>query len=389
MEYPLASSSWDDKEYEAIDRVVRGGVFTMGQEVRALEEAYSEYIGSRYCVMVNSGSSANLVAVAAMFYRKEGQLKRGDEVVVPAVSWSTTYCPLYQYGLHLKFVDTDLDTLNYDLGALSKAITEKTRMVVCVDLLGNSNDYARIEELVSGRDIILFEDACESMGAEFNGRKVGTFGTVGTFSCFFSHHISTMEGGLVVTDDEELYQIMLCLRAHGWTRQLPQDNLVCARKSDDPFQESFRFVLPGYNLRPLETSGAVGLEQLRKLDRLIKVRRENAEYFQRLFEATGYCSIQKELGKSSWFGFAIVLSDDCRVSRAETVEKLRGAGIECRPVVAGDFTKNEVVCFFDHEIFGQMANAGKVDSQGFFVGNHHYDIIDELDMLKKKLDSIC
>ena len=388
-QYPLTGSSWDSKEYSAIQRVIDKGWFSMGEEVRAFENEWAQYIGSKYCVMVNSGSSANLAAVASLFYRKDNPLKPGDEVIVPAVSWSTTYFPLQQYGLHVKFVDIDIETLNYDLDALAAAVTEKTRMIVAVDLLGNSNDYDTINEIIAGRDIVLLEDSCESMAASYGGKKVGTFGLIGTFSCFFSHHISTMEGGLIVTDDYELYQIMLCLRAHGWTRNLPKENLVCGTKSDDPFEESFRFVLPGYNLRPMELSGAIGREQLKKLDKLIEKRRENASFFKELFSDSKYCRIQKEFGASSWFGFAIILSDDCKLSRKEVVTKLTQNDIECRPIVAGDFTKNEAIKYFDYELFGQMKNATIVDNRGFFVGNHHFDIKEQLMKLKGIMDEIC
>ena len=157
------------------------------------------------------------------------------------MSWSTTYYPLYQYGLKIKFVDIDLNTLNYDLDQLEQAVTDKTRAIMAVNLLGNPNDFGRIQQIIGERDIVLMEDNCESMGAKFEGKYAGTFGVMGGYSSFFSHHISTMEGGLIVTNDEELYQILLSLRAHGWTRNLPKQNLVCSDKSDDPFEESFRF----------------------------------------------------------------------------------------------------------------------------------------------------
>ena len=171
--------------------------------------------------MVNSGSSANLLMIAALFYKKENPLVPGDEIIVPAVSWSTTYFPLHQYGLVMKFVDIDLETLNYDTNKLAEAISEKTKAIMLVNLLGNPNNFEEINSIIGDKEIILVEDNCESMGAEYKGQKTGTFGVVGSFSSFFSHHISTMEGGLVVTNDDELYQIMLCMRAHGWTRNLP------------------------------------------------------------------------------------------------------------------------------------------------------------------------
>ena len=204
FKFALATSSWNQEELDAMRRVIASGMFTMGANVQAFERDFAAYADSRYCVMVNSGSSANLLMVAALFYTKSPKLKlkRGDEVIVPAVSWSTTYYPLYQYGLKIKFVDIDLNTLNYDLDQLAKAVTDKTRAIMAVNLLGNPNDFGRINKIIGRRDIVLMEDNCESMGAKYNGKMAGTFGVMGSFSSFFSHHISTMEGGLIVTDDE-------------------------------------------------------------------------------------------------------------------------------------------------------------------------------------------
>jgi CDP-6-deoxy-D-xylo-4-hexulose-3-dehydrase len=334
--------------------------------------------------MVNSGSSAILLMVAALFYTKNSKLKlhRGDEVIVPAVSWSTTYYPLYQYGLKIKFVDIDLETLNYDLEQLKSAVTDKTRVIMAVNLLGNPNDFNIIKDLIDNRNIVLIEDNCESMGAKFDNKYAGTFGVMGGFSSFFSHHISTMEGGLIVTDDEELYHILLSLRAHGWTRNLPKENHVCSDKSDDPFEESFRFVLPGYNVRPLEIEGAIGVEQVKRLPNLIAERRKNGKIFQDALVNHPDIYIQKELGQSSWFGFSLIIRSDRLLTRKRLVEKLRNLGFECRPIVAGNFAKNEVVKYFDFEVYGDLKNAEHLDKNGLFIGNHHYPINDAIDALK-------
>jgi len=211
--FPLATSSWDQAEYDAIQRVIASDMYSMGAEVGAFEEEFAAYFGSKHAIMVNSGSSANLLMSGALFYTKNDKLrlKKGDEIIVPAVSWPTTYYPLAQYGLVQKFVDIDRSTLNYDLEALATAVTDATRAIMIVNLLGNPNDFARIQEIIGGRDIVLLEDNCESMGAKFNDKHTGTFAHVGSFSSSFSHHISTMEGGMVATDDEELYHIMLSM----------------------------------------------------------------------------------------------------------------------------------------------------------------------------------
>lgn len=388
IRYPLASSTWDESERRAIEKVVESGMYTMGHHTSQFEQEFSRYVGSKYGIMVNSGSSANLLAVAALFYKKDEALKRGDEVIVPAVSWATTYYPLYQYGLKLKFVDIDRYTLNYDLDALKEAVTEQTRMIMIVNLLGNPNDFQGIKQIVGNRNIVLVEDNCESLGAEYDGKQTGTFGVMGTFSFFFSHHMSTMEGGMITTDDEELYHILLSLRAHGWTRNLPKENHVCSTKSDDPFEESYRFVLPGYNVRPTEINSAIGLEQLRKLPEFLRVRRENAAFFQDRLKDHPWFIIQKEIGKSSWFGFSLLQKSEAPFDRKKVIALLQQNGIECRPIVAGNFARNEVVKRFDYEIHGKLENADYIHQHGFFVGNHHYDIKEQISGLCRVLNQL-
>jgi CDP-4-dehydro-6-deoxyglucose reductase, E1 len=383
FKFPLATASWGREEIEAMHRVIETGMFTMGAYVRQFEEDFAKYVGVKHCVMVNSGSSANVLMVAALFYTKNAKLrlKRGDEVIVPAVSWSTTYYPLYQYGLKIKFVDIDLNTLNYDLQALEAAVTDKTRAIMAVNLLGNPNDFGRIQQIIGCRDIVLIEDNCESMGATLGGRQAGTFGVMGTYSSFFSHHISTMEGGLVTTDDEEIYHILLSLRAHGWTRNLPKFNHVCGEKSDDPFEESFRFVLPGYNFRPLELEGALGVEQVKRLPSIVVERRKNGRAMQAVLGQHRDLLIQQEIGESSWFGFSLVIRPGSSLTRPDLVKKLASLGFECRPIVAGNFAKNEVVKYFDHEIAGELRNAEHIDKNGLFIGNHHYPIPEAIEAL--------
>lgn len=382
MPYPLANSTWDDEEYEALQTVIKSGMFTMGEKVSQFERAFADYVGSKYCVMVNSGSSANLLMIAALRYRSASPLLPGAEVIVPAVSWSTTYYPLHQYGLKLRFVDIDAQTLNFDLEQLSQAITPDTKAIMAVNLLGNPNDFARIKAIIGDRDIALIEDNCESMGALYEGKQAGTFGLMGSFSSFFSHHISTMEGGLVVTDDEELFHVMLSLRAHGWTRNLPKVNRVTTDKSDDPFTESFRFVLPGYNLRPLEMSGALGLTQLRKLPKIVEERRQNAEKFLELMRDYPFLRVQREIGQSSWFGFSLIVEPDSGVTRESMLQLLTEAQVDVRPIVAGNFAKNEVLKWFDYSIAGDLINADTADKHGFFIGNHHYPLEQEFELLR-------
>jgi CDP-6-deoxy-D-xylo-4-hexulose-3-dehydrase len=378
--YPLATNTWDDKELQAIQSVIDRDNYTMGDSVKQFEQDFAKFINRKYCVMASSGSAANLIATAALFYTKNPMLKRGDEAIVPAVSWSTTYFPLQQYGLKLKFVDIDLDTLNYDLDALESAITCNTKMIMAVNLLGNPNDFDVINNLIKDKDIFILEDNCESMGAEYKGRQTGTFGIMSTFSTFFSHHMATMEGGVIATDDEELYHILLSLRAHGWTRNLPKENYV-ANKSDNWFEESFRFVLPGYNVRPVEMSGAIGIEQLKKLPSFLKKRRENAKIFVKLFKDHSDFIIQKNVDNSSWFGFSLIIRPISKLRRKDLIRKLQENQIDCRPIVTGNFTRNEVMKYFHYEIHQELVNADYLHENGFFIGNSQICLKNELNFL--------
>jgi len=227
----------------------------------------------------------------------------------------------------------------------------------------------------------LLEDNCESMGAKYENKYAGTFGLVGTFSTFYSHHISTMEGGCVVTDDEEIYHLLLTLRAHGWTRDLPKKNYVTGIKSKDQMQESFKFVLPGYNVRPLEMSGAIGVEQLKKLPQFISTRRKNGVFFQELFSNHPFLHIQQEVGLSSWYGFAFIIKNKSKINRQEIFSRLSKNGVEVRPIVTGNFLRQDVMKYLDYKVSGKIEVADYIDKNGFYIGNHHYKIQKQLKLI--------
>jgi CDP-6-deoxy-D-xylo-4-hexulose-3-dehydrase len=388
--FPLATTTWDQREFSALQKVIESNKFSMGTEVSKFEKKFANFFSTKYAVMTNSGSSANLIMIASLFYSNNSKLKlkRGDEVIVPAVAWSTSYYPLTQYGLKLVFVDIDLETLNYDIDSLRLAISDKTRLIMAVNLLGNSNEFDKIFKIINGSNIVLVEDNCESMGAKFNGKYTGTFGLMGTFSTFFSHHISTMEGGVVVTDDEEMYHLLLSLRAHGWTRNLPQINKITGNKDNDEFKESFKFVLPGYNVRPIEMAGAIGVEQIEKINSIVKGRRKNAVTFKKYFSKNNFLLIQSEVGESSWFGFSLIIKQNSLFNIYDLRKVLDQLGFEYRPIVAGDFTQNPVMKYINHKICGSLKNARYLNENGLFIGNHHYSISEGFESLYKKIQTL-
>ncbi len=356
-----------------MNRVIHSGNFTMGEEVKKFEEEFAAYIGTRFAVMVNSGSSANLALLFALKYMKSTTLIENCEIIVPTVSWSTTFYPVSQAGFKLRFVDIDLSTLNIDARQIESNINEKTRAIFAVNLLGNPCNYSEIARIAKKYDLILIEDNCESLGATFSTRLTGSLGLAGTHSFFYSHHICTMEGGMVTTDSEELAENLRSVRAHGWTRGLPQKNYV-HNLSQNHWEDLYRFVLPGFNLRPVELTGAIGQEQLKKLPKFLESRRKNAKVFQKLLNDSEHFLIQREEGSSSWFGFSIVLREHLQGKRSNFLSVLQSEGVETRPIVAGNFLRNPVIQHLNHVKQGDYDNANYIHENGFFIGNHQLDL---------------
>ena len=386
VNWPLASSSWDSREIEALHRVIDSGNFTMGQITLKFEQEFANWVGRRFALMVNSGSSANLLAATAFAYQKEPvpSGKERGEVIVPAVSWSTTYFPFHQMGYKLVFVDVDLRTFNIDSSQLRKALSQETVGVVGVNLLGEVGPWDEIQSFAKDNLLWTFEDNCESMGAEKFGENSGTFGDISSYSFFYSHHICTMEGGMVVCDDEDLYLSMLSLRAHGWGRNIPTNLPFFQDERMDDWHERFRFYLPGYNLRPLEMSAAIGIEQLAKFPSLLETRRSNGNILNKLVKESNIrWRIQETTKKSSFFTFGFVHPDPIKGNsiRDKAVSNLERHGVQTRPVVAGNFTLNPVMKYLNHRIVGNLQNATLIHQNGFMIGNHHFDISNKFEYL--------
>jgi CDP-4-dehydro-6-deoxyglucose reductase, E1 len=387
MFWPLAHATFGPEELAAINRVAKSGTTTMGVNVAKFEQEFARYHNMKYGIMVNSGSSANLVAVAALCYKKDNPLKRGDWVVVPAVSWATTYYPLHQYGLKLRVADVDLETLN--IGNMPEYL-DGVKALVAVSILGNPANLDILKLYAEDNGIYLFEDNCESLDAWTRmGNRTGTFGLVNTFSFFYSHHISTMEGGMILTNDPEMAKLCRSIRNHGWTRGILETphildtdtgNLVHDFYPD----EKYEFILPGYNVRPLEIAGAIGLEQLKKLPEMTRVRRKNWKLFQHLFGDDERFIIQRENGKSSAFAFTMI----CRGLKQRPIvfEKLRKVDIGFRMITGGNILRHPVIRHMEHSIVGgSCPNADMVHDAGFFIGNHPYDLEKQIDKLKEVL----
>jgi len=356
----LHEPTFGEEEIAAAVDVMRSTMVTMGDKVREFENAFRP--GSVAC---NSGSSANLLAISALV--ATGRLKAGDEVIVSALSWSTTVWPIIQCGLVPVIVDCDLDTLNIDPNEVERAIGPKTRALMPVHVYGNPCDMGTLQALALQSDLILIEDCCESMGATYGGNPIGTIGDIATFSTYFSLHITTFEGGFACTDDPELADMMRIQRSHGWTRDVPHH---IEYPGIDP---RFTFVELGYNLRLTEVAAAIGLVQLPKLAGIVQNRRNMHRFLrEEVFGRFDWWRLQKEQpgGKSSCFGFTMVVEDGSPISRGTFVEVLNSYRIETRPIICGNIALQPGIKKYKHRVVGDLKNATKVMQDGLSIGCH-------------------
>ena len=351
---------------------------TMGPKVKAFERAFAAIGPYGHGIMSNSGSSANLLAIATLANPEaRDALRPGDEVIVPALSWSTTVWPLIQMGLVPVVVDIDPATLNIDPNEIEAAIGPKTRGVMIVHVYGNPCDMSAIMDICARRSLILVEDCCEALGATYRNKAVGAFGRMGTFSFYFSHHMTTLEGGITVTENFDDAELMRILRAHGWIRETETPSVWTDRYPE--INPRFLFVNLGYNLRAMEIQGAMGAVQLPKLAGYVETRRRNAQQLaDRLSGLSDRLRVQAETpgGQHSWFGFPLTVSETAGFGVGDIMQALGSAGIETRPVICGNIARQPGLKLYPHRTRGDLAHASAVMDRGFSVGNHQ-DIDDD------------
>jgi CDP-6-deoxy-D-xylo-4-hexulose-3-dehydrase len=369
---PLNVPSYDWEEvYEAIDSILSTHV-TMGKKVKEFEAVFADYIGVKHAIMVNSGSSANLLALSILSNpATKSRIEPRTEIITPAVTWATTVFPIINCGAIPVLVDVDLDTFNLNMKEIEKAITDKTKAIMLVHLLGNPCNMGRIMEIAQEHNLFIIEDACEAHGAEFNGQKVGSFGDLATFSFYFTHHISTIEGGMVVTNNEEYAELARALRVFGWIRDLKVKDTIAKRYEDiDP---KYLFINIGYNFRPTEIQGAFGIHQIKRLDKFIEIRRDNANFWaENLKKYADYLRLHQERTgtKHVWLGYPMTISPNAPFSRKELVNFLEGKGVETRPIMAGNMDEQPVMKLFRYRKIGDLVNSRLIMRNSFFFGNH-------------------
>ena len=367
---PLSVPLYGAEEVTAALGALLSGDVTFGARVREFEGEFARFVGARHAVMMNSGSSANLVALSALSARVvPNGLHPGDEVIVPAVTWPTTVSPVLQTGCVPVFVDIDRKTLNLRPEELEHAWSPRTRAIFAVHLLGNPVAMHAVMDFARERNLWVLEDTCESLGSTIDDKCVGAIGHIGTFSFYFSHHITTVEGGMLVTDDDRLADLARSMRSHGWVREMSnRQELEAASPWIDP---RFLFVHLGYNTRPMEVQAAFGLVQLRRLAEFNDARRANARRLLaglRDLEGRLEFVAEQEGGRSTWFGFPVVVED--AQARSALSDHLEQHGIETRAIVAGNLAVQPAFRDNPHRTVGSLANATMISQRGLFIGNN-------------------
>jgi dTDP-4-amino-4,6-dideoxygalactose transaminase len=375
---PLNKNMVGRAEIDAAKAVLDSGFLTMGQRCREFEAVFAERMSVRYAVMVNSGSSANLLAMFVLAnpmlpsgQARPARIKPGAEVIVPALTWSTTVWPVVQIGAKPVFVDCDPKTLQMQPEAIEAAITENTAAIVVVHVLGGAVNAKEIRAIADQHGLWLFEDTCESLGVLWDGKPVGTFGHFGSYSFYFSHHITTIEGGMVVTDDARLAELLRSMRAHGWARNMDDPQKIAAQYPDiDP---RFLFLTTGFNLRPTEINAAIGLVQLDRLSGFNEVRRRigvKLDCELASLEQAGHLSLIRHDPRVTPAPFGYTVLCRSREVRNAMVKHLEQAGIETRPVICGNLVRQPALSQFEYRVSGTLAGSDRVMDCGLYWGSH-------------------
>ena len=374
IKYPLLSNAFSNKDIELGVEVLRSKFITMSRHTEKFEKFFAKKLNLKYALMTNSGSSANLLAVSSLInpFRKK-KLNKGDEVLIPAVCWSTSLWPIVQNGLKPVFVDVELDTFNISLDDLKKKISKKTKAVMCIHILGTSTNMQKLNQIAKKYKLLIIEDTCESLGARYNNKYLGSFGEFGTFSFYYSHQITCGEGGMIVCKNKEDYNILKTLRSHGWSRNTTFEKRF--KKKYQKVDNRFMFVNSGYNLRPTDIQAAIGLSQFKRLEIFKKIRKENRiKIIKNLKSHIKWKNQFKfvEINKNihpSWFGLAILLNPDYKIKKKKYLNYLNSVGIENRPILSGNFLNQPSVKIYNlRPKKNNFPNAQKIEDLGFFIG---------------------
>ena len=369
----LVKDTIDNKDIDRlVDWLKTYPRLTKGPVTLEFEEKFSKWLGRKYSVFCNSGSSANLLMLWALV--EANRISKDAKIVVPSVAWATDLAPVIQLGLDPTLCDSNFNDLSVDLYHLEQIFKEQSPSVLMfVSVLGLVPDMDKVVELCNKYDVILLEDTCESMGCEYRGRKLGTFGSMSSFSTFFGHHISTIEGGLISTDDKKLYELLVSIRSHGWDRDLSTETQNKLQKDwgVSEFNSLYTFYYSGFNLRSTDLQAYIGLTQIDKLKDWGERREYNYNLYQELIENNYWKPKTQEHSFTSNFAYPVIHPE-----RDTIVEKLRANEVEVRPMICGSMGTQP---FYAKE-YGvlKLPNVTDIDEFGFYVPNHPKLTIEEI-----------
>ena len=397
--YLLSYDDLNHQTFREINKILNSKKYTMGNMVERFERKLSSWLGVKNAIMVNSGSSANLLLITSLLYRskKKKILKKGDEILVPALSWPTTVWPIVQLGFRPVFVDINLDTLAIDLNSAKKNINKKTKAMFLIHVMGMACDMDKYSKFCKINNLILLEDCCESFGAFFKTKTVGSFGYAGTISHYFSHHLTTIEGGTIITNNDDLANDLKSLRSHGWIRER-SDKIHFKKKHNKQLDERWVFLLPGYNVRPTEIQAMIGLNQLKQIEKKL-IKREKVVL--KVHNILKNCKsleiiginlisknkIAKNLRRHSWMNIPIIVNSS-RFDAYKVKQIFEKNFVETRPIISGNILKHPVLKLIDFKKSTNLNNVNKIHKFGFLIGCHSSITNKQISLINKVVKKI-
>lgn len=396
---PVSGRVFDERELVNLVDSSLDFWLTTGRYAEQFERSFARWFGMRECILVNSGSSANLVAVATLTSKELGdrRLKPGDEVITAAAGFPTTVNPIIQMGAIPVFIDSELTTYNANLDLLASALSEKTRAVILAHTLGNPYDARRVHDFCRKHNLWMIEDTCDAVGATWNGAQVGTFGDIATVSFYPAHHLTMGEGGAVLMRSPKLKKIAESFR--DWGRDCwcaPGKDNTCGKRFDwqlgrlpHGYDHKYTYSHIGYNLKLTDMQAAVGVAQLEKVDDFIQRRRQNARDLKDLLSSFPWLSLPGELdgGACSWFGFPIRVLPGAPVTRDQLVQYLNAAKIGTRLLFGGNLTKQPAYEDVEYRVAGELSCADIIMNEVFWVGTYPGIGLDELRFVAETIAS--
>ena len=367
LSYPLLDDAFSNEDIISGIKVLLSKQLTMSEITYKFEKSFANYIGAKHALMVNSGSSANLLAAfASINPLKKNRAKRDSFFIIPSLCWSTSLWPFVQAGLKPIFLDVNINNFCLDETKISKSLLKKVKIILTIHILGNSNRIDYLKKISKQNDIILIEDTCEALGSKYKSKYLGTFGDFGTYSFYYSHQITSGEGGMIVCNNSDDYKILRTLRAHGWDR---------GQKKNYKNENSFNFINSGFNLRPTDINAAIGFSQFKRLNLMKKNRLINRNLIIKKMKKSPKWDNQyiffeaAENLEPSYFGFPLILNKSYLNLKNKIMKDLNINGIETRPILSGNFLNQPSAKLYKFRFKkNDFLNSQYIEDNGFFIG---------------------